>query len=163
MQAGMFVPADDFSAEVRGALITHYKREEDVTMESGKLDEELGRMSEIVERLQAGSMVLMNESFAATNEREGSEIATQITTALMEKGIKICYVTHLYDFAHRLHEKKLPNVVFLRAERRPDCTRTFKLIEGGPLQTSHGEDLYRQVFRQQRSKKPGSPKIALAQ
>jgi len=32
------------------------------------------------------------------------------------------------------------------AERRADGTRTFKLIEGGPLQTSYGEDLYRQVF-----------------
>ena len=45
-------------------------------------------------------------------------IATQITMALMEKGVKLCYVTHLYEFAHRLYEKKLPNVVFSRAERR---------------------------------------------
>jgi DNA mismatch repair ATPase MutS len=161
MQAGMFVPANDFSAEVRSALVTHYKREEDATMESGKLDEELSRMNEIAERLQPGSMLLMNESFAATNEREGSEIATQITTALMEKGIKICYVTHLYHFAHRLHRESLPNVAFLRAERRPDGSRTFKLIEAGPLQTSYGEDLYRQVFGQEEAEKSESPKIAL--
>lgn len=163
MQAGMFVPANEFSAEVRTSLVTHYKREEDVAMESGKLDEELRRMSEIVGRLQPGSMLLMNESFAATSEREGSEIATQITAALIEQGIKICYVTHLYHFAHRLHQKGLPNVVFLRAERRADGTRTFKLIEGGPLQTSYGKDLYRQVFGQEQSEKPESPKIALAQ
>jgi DNA mismatch repair ATPase MutS len=162
MQAGMFVPANEFSAEVRSAVVTHYKREEDITMESGKLDEELHRMSEVVERLRPGSMLLMNESFAATNEREGSEIATQITTALMEKGVKICYVTHLYHFAHRLHEKGLPNVVFLRAERRPDGSRTFKLIEAGPLQTSYGEDLYRQVFSQEKSDASESPKIAFA-
>jgi DNA mismatch repair ATPase MutS len=146
MQAGMFVPATDFSAEVRNGLSTHYKREEDVTMESGKLDEELSRMSEIVKHLPPDSMILMNESFAATSEREGSEIATQITNALIEKGIKVCYVTHLYEFAHRLHERKLPNAIFLRAERRPDGTRTFRLIEGCPLQTSYGEDLYRHVF-----------------
>ena len=162
MQAGIFVPANEFSAEVRGALITHYKREEDVTMESGKLDEELSRMNEIVERLQPGSMLLMNESFAATNEREGSEIATQITTALIEKGVKICYVTHLYHFAQRLHQKGLPNVVFFRAERRPDGIRTFKLIEAGPLQTSYGEDLYRQAFGEENSEKSESAKIALA-
>jgi DNA mismatch repair ATPase MutS len=161
MQAGMFVPADDFSAEARDGIMTHYKREEDVSMESGKLDEELRRMSEIVERLKPGSMVLMNESFAATNEREGSEIASQITTALIEKGIKICYVTHLYHFAHRLHEKRLSNVCFLRAERQPDGTRTFKLIEAGPLQTSYGVDLYREVFSQEQLEKSESPKIAL--
>lgn len=160
MQAGMFVPANDFSADVRSALVTHYKREEDTTMESGKLDEELSRMNEIVRRLQPGSMLLMNESFAATNEREGSEIATQITTALMEKGVKICYVTHLYHFAHRLDQKGLPNVVFLRAERRPDGTRTFRLLEAGPLQTSYGEDLYCQIFGQEKEEESESPKIA---
>jgi DNA mismatch repair ATPase MutS len=131
--------------------VTHFKREEDAAMERGKLDEELSRMNEIVEHLQPGSMLLMNESFAATNEREGSEIATQITTALMEKGVRICYVTHLYHFAQRLHRKNLPNIVFLRAERQPDGTRTFKLIEAGPLQTSYGEDVYREVFGPERS------------
>jgi DNA mismatch repair ATPase MutS len=144
--AGMFVPADDFSAEVRDALATHYKREEDVTMESGKLDEELSRMSEILERLRSGSMILFNESFASTNEREGSEIARQITTALLERGVKVCHVTHLHQFAHDLYEKKMANALFLRAERRADGTRTFRVIEGAPLQTSYGEDLYGQVF-----------------
>src|SRR6266568_4822510 len=116
MQAGMFVPAETFSAEVRDGVFTHYRREEDVTMESGKLDEELSRMSEIVDKLTPRSMMLFNESFAATNEREGSEIARQITNALLERGIKICFVTHLYEFAHLLHEKKMQNAAFLRAE-----------------------------------------------
>ncbi len=146
MHAGMFVPADDFSAEIRGSVFTHYKREEDATMESGKLDEELRRMSEIVEHLRPGDMILMNESFAATNEREGSEIAMHITTALSERDIKTCYVTHLYDFVHRLHQKKLPNMIFLRAERRTDGARTFRLVLGEPEQTSYGKDLYANVF-----------------
>jgi len=41
---------------------THFKREEDITMESGKLDEELKRTSQIVDRLTLNSMVLFNES-----------------------------------------------------------------------------------------------------
>ena len=40
MQAGMFVPAETFSSEICDGVITHYKREEDATMESGKWDEE---------------------------------------------------------------------------------------------------------------------------
>lgn len=64
-------------------------------MESGKLDEELSRMSGIVDHISSDSMVLFNESFAATNEREGSEIARQIVSALLEKRIKIFFVTHL--------------------------------------------------------------------
>jgi DNA mismatch repair ATPase MutS len=146
MQAGMFVAAESFSAEVREGLFTHYKREEDASMESGKLDEELDRMSEIVDRLSSRSMMLFNESFAATNEREGSQIATQITTALLERGVKVAFVTHLHEFASGLWEQRMPNAIFLRAERLPDGTRTFRVIEGDPLQTSYGEDLYDQVF-----------------
>jgi DNA mismatch repair ATPase MutS len=150
MQAGMFVPAEIFAAEVRDGVFTHYKREEDVTMESGKLDEELGRMSDIVDKITPNSMALFNESFAATNEREGSEIARQITNALVESGVKVFFVTHLYEFAHGLYEKKMPNAVFLRAERRADGTRTFRMIEGEPLQTSYGKDVYDSVFGPER-------------
>ncbi len=146
MQAGMFVPAEAFSSEVSEGVFTHYKRGEDIAMESGKWDEELGRMSEIVSRLKANSVVLFNESFASTNEREGSEIARQIVKALLERRVKVFFVTHLYHFAHSVFEQKWDGAIFLRAERRPDGTRPFKLIVGEPLQTSYGEDLYNAVF-----------------
>jgi MutS domain V len=146
MQCGMFVGAEGFEAELCPLLFTHYKREEDATMKSGKLDEELARMSEIVDHLVPNSMVLFNESFAATNEREGSEIAKQVVCALLEKRIKIFYVTHLYEFAHGFFERESGDAFFLRAERKADGSRTFKLLEGEPLETSYGEDLYREIF-----------------
>ncbi len=146
MQCGMFVPAEAFRANICDGLFTHYKREEDVAMNSGKLDEELSRMSDIVDHIRPNSLVLFNESFAATNEREGSEIARQITCALLEKRIKVFFVTHLYELARCFHDKEMENAVFLRAERLTDGGRTFKVIEGAPLQTSYGEDLYNRIF-----------------
>lgn len=146
MQCGMFVPAESFSANVSDGLFTHYRREEDAAMKSGKLDEELGRVSGIAEKIKPDSMVLFNESFAATNEKEGSEIARQIVSALLEKRIKVFFVTHLYEFAHGFHSQQGGSALFLRAERRADGSRTFKLIEGEPLETSYGEDLYRGIF-----------------
>lgn len=147
MQCGMYVAAESFSANVCEGIFTHYKREEDATMTSGKFDEELGRMSGIVDHLTPNSMLLFNESFAATNEIEGSEIATQIVSALLEKDIKVFYVTHLYQFARGFYEKRMEDSLFLRAERQADGTRTFKLIEGEPLETSYGEDLYEDIFK----------------
>lgn len=146
MQCGMFVGAESFSANLCEGIFTHYKREEDVSMESGKLDEELSRMSEIVKRVARNSMLLFNESFTATNEREGSEIATQIVSALLEKGMKMFFVSHQFTFANTLFERGLGNSLFLRAQRESDGTRTFKLLEGEPLETSYGEDLYNEVF-----------------
>ena len=146
MQCGMFVAADQFRADVRDGVFTHFKREEDAAMESGKLDEELARMSGIANALAPNSLVLFNESFAATNEREGSEIARQITRALLDAGIKIVFVTHLYDLAHGFYAEGTETALFLRAERQTGGRRTFRLVEGEPLQTSFGEDVYRRVF-----------------
>ena len=146
MQCGMFVAAEVFEAGLCPALFTHYKRQEDATMKSGKLDEELARMNGIVDHIAPNSMLLFNESFAATNEREGSEIAKQIVCALLERHMKIFYVTHLYEFARGFFDRKIEDAIFLRAERNADETRTFRLVEGEPLDTSYGEDLYRQIF-----------------
>ncbi len=146
MGCGMFVPAEAFSSNLCDGLFTHFKREEDVTMKKGKLDEELSRLSDIVDKITLNSMVLFNESFAATNEREGSEIAKQIVRALLEKRIKVFFVTFLYEFAHGFYEIKMEDALFLRAERQADGRRTFKLVEGEPLGTSYGEDLYKAIF-----------------
>ncbi len=146
MQAGMFVAADSFTSELCDGVFTHYKREEDTAMESGKWDEELSRMSGLIDKIRPNSLMLFNESFASTNEREGSEIARQITMALLDSRVKIFFVTHLHHFAQGLVAQKSDNVMFLRAERREDGTRPFKLIEADPLQTSYGEDLYRTIF-----------------
>ena len=146
MQAGMFVAAESFEGSVCSGLFTHFKREEDATMEKGKLDEELDRMSVIAGLISPGALLLCNESFASTNEREGSEIARQIIRALTEAGIRVGYVTHLYDLAESCYTRNTGQALFLRAQRRPDGQRTFRLPEGEPLPTSYGEDLYRQVF-----------------
>ena len=146
MQGGLFVGANSFSAELCTGVFTHYKREEDATMRGGKLDEEIRRMGGIADAIRAGSLMLFNESFASTNEREGSEIARQVVRALLEKQVKVFYVTHLYQFAHGFLQTDKGNALFLRAERLPDGTRTFKLVEAEPLETSYGEDLYREIF-----------------
>jgi DNA mismatch repair ATPase MutS len=115
-------------------------------MERGKLDEELARMSSITDQIEAGSLLLANESFASTNEREGAEIARQVIRALTEAGIRIVFVTHMYDLAGPYYAAHDPGTLFLRAERRDDGTRTFRLLPGEPLPTSYGEDLYQEVF-----------------
>jgi DNA mismatch repair ATPase MutS len=115
-------------------------------MTSGKLDEELRRMSAIADAIRPASLLLCNESFAATNEREGSEIARQVIRALIESGVTVCFVTHLYSFAQGWDRPGQNDVLFLRAERQPDGQRTFRLVAGRPLPTSHGEDVYRRIF-----------------
>jgi hypothetical protein len=146
LQAGMFAAAQELSGSVCSGVFTHYKREEDATMERGKLDEELDRMSAIADRIRPGGLLLCNESFASTNEREGSQLAREIIRALTEAGIRIVFVTHLYDLAESIHAHGDDRVLFLRAQREPDGRRTYRLAEAAPLSTSYGEDLYQKTF-----------------
>ncbi|HVW70170.1 MAG TPA: hypothetical protein VHB68_14425 [Steroidobacteraceae bacterium] len=146
MQCGLFVPATALRAGVCRGLFTHYKREEDASMRSGKLDEELQRMSGIVDRIGPQALLLCNESFGSTNEREGSEIARQIVRALLEREVRVVYVTHLFELANSLYRSGMAGALFLRAQRLGDGRRTFRIDVGEPLPTSYGQDLYRKIF-----------------
>jgi MutS domain V len=146
MEAGMVVGAESLRLSVAHGVFTHYKREEDAAMEGGKLDEELARMSEIVDALTEHSLLLCNESFASTNEREGSEIARQIIRALLADRVRVVFVTHMFDLADSLYRADPPEALFLRAEREESGRRTFHVVEGEPLPTSYGADSYRRIF-----------------
>lgn len=146
LQSGMFVPADYYCNRVYDGIFSHFTRREDTAMNSGKLDEELKRMSRILDEVTPDTLVLLNESFATTTEREGSQIATDVVNALYENGTMIIMVTHLFEFTKAIYARKLKQAMFLSAERRPDGTRTFKILEKEPERTSYGLDLYEKIL-----------------
>lgn len=146
MQCGIFVVANYFESGIYPTCFTHFTRREDSEMNSGRLDEELGRMNQIIENLGEHSLVLLNESFATTTEKEGSVIAYDIIRALVESGVQVLTVTHLLSFAQKVYAETDSQVEFLCAERKEDGRRTFKMIQHAPEMTSFGLDLYDQVI-----------------
>ncbi len=149
MQCGLPVAAKSFSSGIFPRIFVHFTRREDSEMNSGRLDEELGRMSKIVEQIGDDSLLLLNESFATTTEKEGSVIAYDIIKALNEAGVRILTVTHLLSFARRIYEESSKaegtGIEFLSAERLEDGTRTFRMIRHEPELTSFGLDLYDEI------------------
>ena len=145
MQCGMFVTARSLRASVCQRVFTHFIREEDPEMISGRLDEELSRMSAIADRIGRHDLILFNESFAATNEREGSEIGRQVVRALLEAGARVFFVSHQFDLADSFHRQRPGTTLFLQAPRQPDGRRTFKLTPAEPLATSYGQDIYDRI------------------
>jgi len=148
MQAGMFVAARSLSSTVTLGVFTHYKREEDATMTSGKFDEELTRMSAIADQITPNALLMCNESFAATNEREGADIAAEVIRAMTDAHIRVLFVTHLYDLARRYEDEHSNRTLFLRADRDEEGQRSFRLHVAPPVPTSYGEDLYQRTFGQ---------------
>ena len=145
MQCGLFVTAGSYRADVAHGIFTHFIREEDRGMTSGRLDDELRRMSAIADQIGPHCLMLFNESFAGTNEREGSEIGYQVARALLDAEVRVFFVSHRFEFAERFHREHPSSALFLRAERLPDGRRTYKLAVREPLPTSFGEDLYYQL------------------
>ena len=55
-------------------------------------------MSTVISHISSGCLLLCNEPFASTNEREGSDIARQVFLPLASAGVKVVVVTHLVEF-----------------------------------------------------------------
>lgn len=144
MQSGLFVTAGALTSPLRSGLFTHFKREEDKGMVSGKFDEELARMDLMTDRIHRGALVLFNESFAATNEREGAEVARQIVTALLENDVTVVFVTHMYELARAYLDDG--RALFMRSNRGADGARSFYLTEARPVSSSFGADLFDAIF-----------------
>jgi DNA mismatch repair ATPase MutS len=160
MQAGLFVTADGFSADVRSRVATHFTRDEDPSVERGKLDEELDRLDGLLDDIDPSSLLLMNESFGSTNERDGAEIAICVISGLADAGVKVVYVTHLHEFAERMYGDAEPRATFLRAERDPNGVRSFRIVPAPPLPTSFGADIYRDVFGEDAATRDPTHRVA---
>lgn len=158
LQAGMFVPADVYRAALAPGIHTHFRRSEDDALASGKLEEELVRMSRIVDRCRPGDLVIMNESFASTDEIEGTYIGSDIMDALLDHGVRLLVVTHFHRLARYYRDR--PGTTFLLAERLDDGSRSHRIVPGTPVSTSHGLDIFAQVFGAEGEPEASAPTVA---
>lgn len=144
-QSGLFVGADTFETSICDNIYTHFRKNEDAQMNSGKLDDELRRLSNMIEIMNRDSMLICNESFSSTNEKEGTEIALPIIKGLTENGIRLFFVTHFYSLVNYFYEKHT-KVAILQAQRNEDGSRSYKLVQGEPNKSSFANDIYEQLF-----------------
>ena len=119
-------------------------------------------MSTVISHISPGCLLLCNEPFASTNEREGSHIARQVFLPLAGAGVKVVVVTHLVNLAESLYEERLGYVLFLRAPRQTQAQQ-FKLREGAPEPTAYAEDVYNQIFGEFPAEVLGAPSSAKGQ
>lgn len=144
-QAGLFVPAKQMELPIINGLFTHFDKEEDSNLESGKFDDELRRFDLMINKLKENSLIILNESFQSTDEHEGSKIGFEIIKAFRDSNVRVILVTHMYDLATLL-KNEYKDSYFLRAERKDDGSRSFILKEADVLKTSYARDLYNKIF-----------------
>ncbi|QHQ59833.1 hypothetical protein Ana3638_02625 [Anaerocolumna sedimenticola] len=126
--------------------MTHFPDEEDRELKTGLLEQELHRLHDLIPHMKKDSLLLMNETFSTTTEYDASYLAEQITAAFRSCGLLTIFVTHLYQFAHKLYTEAPKDCIFFRANRNSDGSRTFTLETGEPVKSSYALDLYHEIL-----------------
>ena len=141
-QAGLMVPAAQYGCSVYNGIISHFPKEEDTTLSFGKLAEELSRLQHELPIVADGGLVLLNESFATTTEKEGGEIASDVLRALAKTDSTVIFVTHLYELAINLDALGIGAVNYI-TDVKPDnkANRSYKIVKGDPLKDMQLEDI----------------------
>ena len=142
-QGGVYVPADSFEFAPADCIYTHFPADEDQTMDLGRLGEECIRFKEIFENATDNSLILMNETFSTTSFEEGYYIACDSIKALLTKGARTIYNTHMHklgidaeDFSKDF-EKKASSLIV----KSDGGKRSFKLAIAPPEGSSYAADI----------------------
>ncbi|MBR3668278.1 MAG: DNA mismatch repair protein [Ruminococcus sp.] len=143
-QGGLFVPAESFRYTPCDCIFTHFPADEDKTTDLGRLGEECVRFREMFYQSTGRSLMLLNETFSTTSFEEGYYIARDTVKALLTKGVRTIYNTHM----HKLGEDALE---FTRGStgagaaslimRTEDGKRSFRLALAQPEGSSYAKDI----------------------
>ena len=143
-QGGLFVPAESFSYVPCDCVYTHFPADEDKTMDLGRLGEECVRFKEMFTEATSKSLLLLNETFSTTSFEEGYYIARDSVKALLTKGVRTIYNTHMHklgeDAEEFTRESKGAGASSL-IMRTEDGKRSFKVALAKPEGSSYARDI----------------------
>ena len=122
---GCPVPGTEAQLFLFEELFTHFGREEDATYQSGKLEDDLLRIQDVIKHLTANSVVVMNEIFSSTTSQDALALGTRVLKKIIEIDA-LCVVVSFIDELTTLG----PSIVSLTSSVNPDdpVERTFKII-----------------------------------
>ena len=147
-QGGIFVPAQKFSFAPVDDIFTHYPADEDKTLDYGRLGEECKRFRELFAECTPESLLLLNETFSTTSFEEGFFIAKDAVRAILKKGTRCIYNTHMHKLAadiESLNAESAAEGAKVKAESLVALSdggqRSFKVKVAPPQGMSYARDI----------------------
>jgi DNA mismatch repair ATPase MutS len=143
-QSGIYVPGDSFKFVPVDCIFTHYPADEDKTMDLGRLGEECRRFKDIFSAATKNSLLLLNETFSTTSFEEGYYIARDSVRAILAKGIRTIYNTHMHKLAmeiDKLNEGTKDAKAASLVVESEGGRRSFKVSVKKPEGRSYAEDI----------------------
>jgi DNA mismatch repair protein MutS len=96
---GCPVPGSAARLFLADRLFTHFEKEEDLAKMSGKLEDDLIRIGEILRAATSSSIVILNEIFSSTTLHDARFLGTRLLTKLMQLDALGVYVTFVDELA----------------------------------------------------------------
>ncbi|MBQ6696290.1 MAG: DNA mismatch repair protein [Lachnospiraceae bacterium] len=143
-QGGLFVPAEGFRYVPCDCIYTHFPADEDKTTDLGRLGEECVRFKEIFSHSTGRSLLLLNETFSTTSFEEGCYIARDSVKALLTKGVRTIYNTHMHKLgedADELTRESSGAGASSLVMRTEAGKRSFKVTMAPPEGSSYAKDI----------------------
>jgi hypothetical protein len=127
-------------------IFTHFEREEDIQNLSGKLQNDLVRMNEILEQATTDSMIIINEILSSTSLKDAVEIGKKIMEELVLLDSLCVFVTFLVELIP-CSEKNVSMVSTVVPE--DPARRTYKIVRSpadGLAYAIHLAEKYRLTY-----------------
>lgn len=122
---GCPVPGRDAELFLADHIYTHYEKEEDIHSLSGKLEDELVRIHDILARATDQSIVIMNEIFTSTSLDDAILLGTAVLKQLIERDT-VCLCVTFVDELSTLSDTTVSMVATV--DPTDAAVRTFKII-----------------------------------
>jgi len=126
---GLCVPGREAALYLFDQIFTHFGREEDLSTLHGRLEDDLKRLHELLERAASRSIIILNEIFSSATLSDALALGGCMMDAISELGALVVVVTFLDELA--FHGPETVSMVSTVKEEDP-TERTYKFVRRPP-------------------------------
>ena len=145
-QLGFHVIASSASIPVANGIYTLFAGSEND--DNSRFADEVRVTEQILQAIQPGALVLLNEPYTSTNPQEAQSLIVRLISGLKERGASCLCVTHFYGLQASCMEKGITAASFVMEAQQGESLTDFRFTYKLRKEQTHGCSLAENVAAQ---------------